>query len=204
MHLWQRTVELVDGVHHVQQHVVAHDKLPLHVRRKRVNKYKTKKNQRRHTCQWSAAERTDWEMAWMTLEKPTASFSSSCSQQTRSQANREAPQQNLSQSFAALTCSLSSFCCSRLFLSSSSTLLTWINRSFCAHTHTHTYVSFIFFTTEDIFAEIHVFTFWVSTVSTWSPLGNLVQGRQIRDFSYKSTSSSTCITPATHFQFSVW
>lgn len=63
--------------------------------------------------------------------------------------------------------------------------------------HTHTYVSFIFFTTEDIFAEMYVFTFWVSTVSTWSPLGNLVQGRQIRDFSYKSTSSSTSITPAT-------
>lgn len=51
--------------------------------------------------------------------------------------------------------------------------------------------------TEDIYAEKHVFTFWVSTVSTWSPLGNLVQGRQIRDFSYNSTSSSTSITPAT-------
>lgn len=33
-----------------------------------------------------------------------------------------------------LTCSLSSFCCSLLLLSSSSTLLTWMNRSFCSQT----------------------------------------------------------------------
>lgn len=33
-----------------------------------------------------------------------------------------------------LTCSLSSFCCSLFFLSSSSTLLTWMYRSFCTHT----------------------------------------------------------------------
>lgn len=36
--------------------------------------------------------------------------------------------------FSKLTCSLSSFCCSRLLLSSSSTLLTWINLSFCTYT----------------------------------------------------------------------
>lgn len=35
MHLWQRTVELVDGVHHIQQHVVADNKFPLHVREKK-------------------------------------------------------------------------------------------------------------------------------------------------------------------------
>lgn len=40
---------------------------------------------------------------------------------------------NTLKSFPTLTCSLSSFCCFRLFRSSSSTLLTWINRSFCTH-----------------------------------------------------------------------
>lgn len=133
VHLWQRTVELVDGVHHVQQHVVANNEFPLHVRRKKWNNDKIFKQ-----CQWRGEEHTDWEMAWMTLEKPTASFISSCSEQMQSEQQLEALQHERIQSFGPRTCSRSSFCCSRLFLSSSSTLLTWINRSFCAHTHTHT------------------------------------------------------------------
>lgn len=131
----------------------------------------------------------------MTLEKPTASFISSCSEQMQSEQQLEALQHERIQSFGPRTCSRSSFCCSRLFLSSSSTLLTWINRSFCTHTH-NSYISFTFATTVDIFAEMQVFTFWVSMVSTWSPFGNLVQVRQIRNFSHKSTAT-TSITTAT-------
>lgn len=43
LHLRQRTVELVDGVHHIQQHVVADHKFPLHVRRNRLKTKQTKK-----------------------------------------------------------------------------------------------------------------------------------------------------------------
>lgn len=37
-HLWERTVELVDGVHDIQKHVVADNKFPLHGRRKNKKK----------------------------------------------------------------------------------------------------------------------------------------------------------------------
>lgn len=99
---------------------------------------------------------TDLEMAWMTLEKPTASFSSSCRWQTSvavTCSEKSSADVSTTRSLLCfihsltrqkcdwyiclkhkLTCSFSSFCCSLLFRSSSSTLLIWIYLSFCTQT----------------------------------------------------------------------
>ncbi len=76
-YLRQRPTELMDGVHDVQQHVVTHHQFTLRLTHTHTHTHVRMAHIRIiRVCVRGIL--TDLEMALITLEKPTASFSSSC------------------------------------------------------------------------------------------------------------------------------
>lgn len=81
----------MDGVHYIQQHVVTNHKFSLCIREMGYNKAGGPNKEIKYSSRNSNKNRfrdlrgilTDLEIAWMTLEKPTASFSSSCLGETK-------------------------------------------------------------------------------------------------------------------------
>lgn len=68
-----------------------------------------------------------------------------------------------------------------------------LDKSFFLHAH-NTCINVTLSSTSAVFAEMRSFTFCVSMVSTCRPFGNLVQVRQIINFSCKSNTITTIIT----------